>query len=70
MAERRDTSTPVPSRSEYNSMQMKVDRRMRNGLSLTNSYTLGRAYSFANGDGRRDDLHSGGLGAWLPADHV
>ena len=32
-------------------MQVKVDRRMRNGLSLTNSYTLGRAYSFANGDG-------------------
>ena len=32
-------------------MQVKVDRRMRNGLLLTNSYTLGRAYSFANGDG-------------------
>ena len=46
-----DTSSPVPSKSEYNSMQVKVDRRMRNGLSLTNSYTLGRAYSYANGDG-------------------
>ncbi len=46
-----DTSDPQPVRSEYNSMQMKVDRRMRNGLLLTNSYTLGRAYSFANGDG-------------------
>lgn len=46
-----DTSNPVPTRSEYNSMQVKVDRRMRHGLSLTNSYTLGRAYSFSNGDG-------------------
>ena len=46
-----DTSLPVPVRSAYNSMQVKVDRRMRNGLSLTNSYTLSRAYGFANGDG-------------------
>jgi len=46
-----DTSNPMPVRSEYNSMQVKVDRRMRNGLLLTNSYTLGRAYSFSNGDG-------------------
>ena len=46
-----DTSNPVPSKSEYNSMQVKVDRRMRNGLLVTNSYTLGRAYSYANGDG-------------------
>ena len=38
--------------------------------SLTNSYTSGRAYSFANGDGRRDDLHAGRLGAWLAADDV
>ena len=46
-----DTSNPQPVRSEYNSMQVKVDRRMRNGLLLTNSYTFGRAYSFSNGDG-------------------
>jgi hypothetical protein len=45
-----DTSNPTPVRSEYNSMQVKVDRRMRGGLLLTNSYTLGRAYSFATGD--------------------
>ena len=32
-------------------MQVKIDRRMRNGLLLTNSYTFARAYSFANGDG-------------------
>ncbi len=46
-----DTSSPQPTRSEYNSMQVKLDRRMRGGLLLTNSYTFGRAYSFANGDG-------------------
>jgi hypothetical protein len=32
-------------------MQIKVDRRMRGGLLMTNSYTLGRAYSYSNGDG-------------------
>jgi hypothetical protein len=32
-------------------MQVKVDRRMRGGLLVTNSYTLGRAYSYSNGDG-------------------
>ena len=46
-----ETSNPTPVRSEYNSMQVKVDRRMRNGLLLTNSYTLARAYSFSTGDG-------------------
>jgi hypothetical protein len=46
-----DTSNPIPVRSEYNSMQVKVDRRMRGGMMVTNSYTLARAYSFSNGDG-------------------
>jgi carboxypeptidase family protein len=46
-----DTSNPQPVGSEYNSMQVKVDRRLRGGLLLTNSYTLARAYSYANGDG-------------------
>jgi hypothetical protein len=32
-------------------MQVKVDRRMRGGLLLTNSYTLGRGYSYINDDG-------------------
>src|SRR5688500_695948 len=45
------TSTPIAVKSEYNSMQIKVDRRMRGGLLLTNSYTLGRGYSYTNGDG-------------------
>jgi hypothetical protein len=42
---------PIPVKSQYNSMQVKVDRRLRNGLLLTNSYTLGRGYSYTNGDG-------------------
>ena len=35
-------------RSKYHSMQVKVDRRMRDGLTITNSYTLGRAWDFSN----------------------
>ena len=45
------TLSPIPVKSKYNSMQVKVDRRMRGGLLLTNSYTLGRGYSYINGDG-------------------
>jgi hypothetical protein len=45
------TLQPIPLKSMYNSMQVKVDRRMRSGLLLTNSYTLGRGYSYTNGDG-------------------
>jgi hypothetical protein len=45
------STTPIAVKSQYNSMQIKVDRRMRGGLSLTNSYTLGRGYSYINGDG-------------------
>ena len=45
------TNSVTPVRSQYQSMQVKIDRRMRGGLALTNSYTLGRAYSFSNGDG-------------------
>jgi hypothetical protein len=55
------TSVPIAVKSEYNSLQLKVDRRMRGGLLLTNSYTLGRGYSYTNGDG------SGG-GIPTPAD--
>jgi hypothetical protein len=45
------SSVPFAVKSVYNSMQIKLDRRMRGGLSLTNSYTLGRGYSYTNGDG-------------------
>jgi hypothetical protein len=31
-------------------MQVKVDRRFRNGFMMTNSYTLGRGYNYFNGD--------------------
>jgi len=31
-------------------MQVKVDRRLRDGLQMTNSYTLGRGYNYFNGD--------------------
>jgi hypothetical protein len=47
---------PIPVKSQYNSMQLKVDRRMRGGLLLTNSYTLGRGYSYSNGDGTGGDI--------------
>jgi hypothetical protein len=44
------TTTTVPVKSTYHSMQVKVDRRLKSGLSMTNSYTLGRGYNYFNGD--------------------
>jgi hypothetical protein len=44
------TTTTVPVKSTYNAMQVKVDRRLKNGLLVTNSYTLGRGYNYFNGD--------------------
>jgi hypothetical protein len=44
------TTTVIPVKSTYHSMQVKVDRRLRNGLLVTNSYTLGRGYNYFNGD--------------------
>lgn len=34
-------------KSQYNGLQMKVDRRFMNGLLVTNSYTLGRSLDLA-----------------------
>jgi hypothetical protein len=34
--------------SRYHGMQVKVDRRFRNGLMITNSYTLSRSKDFTN----------------------
>jgi hypothetical protein len=34
--------------NKYQSMQVKVDRRMRNGLMITNSYTLGRGWNYSD----------------------
>jgi Carboxypeptidase regulatory-like domain len=45
------STIPIPVKSEYNSVQFKVDRRMRGGLLITNSYTIGRGRSYINGDG-------------------
>ena len=45
------TSDVLPVKSTYHSMQVKVDHRLKGGLMVTNSYTLGRAYSYSNGDG-------------------
>jgi hypothetical protein len=36
------------NKSEYNGLQVKVDRRFRNGLLVTNSYTLSRSKDFVN----------------------
>ena len=38
-------------KSEYNALQMKVDRRFKNGLMVTNSYTLSRSKDYANENG-------------------
>ena len=48
--------------SEYRSMQVKIDRRMRNGLMVTNSYTLGRAWDFNNGTPAHPDRFERGVG--------
>jgi hypothetical protein len=44
------TTSTLPVKSTYHSMQVKIDRRLRNGLQMTNSYTLGRGYNYYNGD--------------------
>jgi hypothetical protein len=36
------------NKSQYNALQVKLDRRFRNGLLITNSYTLGRSTDLAN----------------------
>jgi hypothetical protein len=40
----------LPYHTDYQSMQVKVDRRFRNGLLITNSYTLGKGESYDGGD--------------------
>jgi hypothetical protein len=44
-------NTFVPGRSDYHSLQVKLDRRFRNGVLMTNSYTLGRGRNFADDNG-------------------
>ena len=40
-----------PGKSQYHGLQMKLDRRFRNGLMITNSYTLSRSMDYANENG-------------------
>lgn len=40
----------LPYHTTYHSMQVKVDRRFKNGFLITNSYTLGRGESYDGGD--------------------
>jgi hypothetical protein len=44
------TTSTIPVKSTYHSMQIKVDRRLTGGLLMTNSYTLGRGYNYFQGD--------------------
>ncbi|MFN0084223.1 MAG: carboxypeptidase regulatory-like domain-containing protein [Blastocatellia bacterium] len=43
--------TWFPTDTSYNSLQVKVDRRFKNGLLMTNSYTRGRAITFSDDNG-------------------
>lgn len=46
-----DVITFTPGRSDYHSLQAKLDRRFKNGVLVTNSYTLGRGRNFADDNG-------------------
>ena len=43
--------TWLPTNTSYNSLQAKLDRRFRNGLLLTTSYTLSRAINYTEETG-------------------
>ena len=45
-----DVTTWVPVKTEYHSLQAKLDRRFSNGFLVTNTYTLGRSKNYSNGD--------------------
>lgn len=45
-----DVTTWIGTKTAYNSLQMKLDRRFSGGLLVTSSYTLGRGWSYVNGD--------------------
>jgi hypothetical protein len=53
----RTGSTTVfrPFKTKYHSMQLKVDRRFKNNFLVTNSYTLGRGYTY-NGDDSNSNI--------------
>ena len=39
------------NKTKYHALQMKVDRRFRNGFMVTNSYTLGRGWAYVDENG-------------------
>ena len=43
--------TTNDNKSQYNALQMKIDRRFSNGLLVTNSYTLSKSMDYANENG-------------------
>src|SRR4051812_23276942 len=43
-------TTWIGTKTQYNSLQTKLDRRFSNGFLVTTSYTLGRGWSYVNGD--------------------
>jgi len=45
-----DVTTWIGTKTTYNSLQTKLDRRFTGGLLVTTSYTLGRGWSYVNGD--------------------
>src|SRR5262245_20050924 len=45
------TNSTTPVTPSYHSLPVKLARRLSGGLLVTNSYTLGRAYSYSDGDG-------------------
>jgi hypothetical protein len=45
-----DVTTWIGTKTQYNSLQAKLDRRFYGGLLVTTSYTLGRGWSYVNGD--------------------
>jgi hypothetical protein len=53
----RTGSTTVfrPFKTKYHSMQLKLDRRFKNNFLITNSYTLGRGYTY-NGDDSNSNI--------------
>jgi hypothetical protein len=49
------TNVFLPFKTEYNSLQVKVDRRFKNNFLITNSYTLGKGLNY-NGDDSNSNI--------------
>jgi carboxypeptidase family protein/TonB-dependent receptor-like protein len=45
-----DVTTWIGTKTQYDSLQTKLDRRFYGGLLVTTSYTLGRGWSYVDGD--------------------